>query len=125
LNKKMKNLGILIVDDETDVCYLLNGMLKKRNFDIAFTHTLSGAQTALNLSVPALVILDNKLPDGWGTDFLTFIKQNYPSVKVLMLTAHDSASEESKAYKNGADLFLAKPLNQELINKSIDKLIQV
>jgi two-component system OmpR family response regulator len=121
----MKNLGILIVDDETDVCYLLNGMLKKRNFDIAFTHTLSGAQTALNLSVPALVILDNKLPDGWGTDFLTFIKQNYPSVKVLMLTAHDSASEESKAYKNGADLFLAKPLNQELINKSIDKLIQV
>ena len=118
-------LRILIVDDGADVCYLLSGMLKKRNFNIDFTHTISGAETALGGSIPALVILDHKLPDGWGADFIPLIKKKYPGVKILMLTAHDSAAEMSKAYRNGVDLFLAKPLNQELINRSIDKLIQV
>jgi two-component system OmpR family response regulator len=119
------NLEILIVDDETDVCYLLSDMLKKRNFNIAYTHSISGAQTALNMAIPALVILDDKLPDGWGSDFISFIKENYPAVKVLMLTAQDGAKEKNKAYRNGADLFLAKPFNQDVINKSIDSLIQV
>jgi two-component system, OmpR family, response regulator len=125
-NRNMNNnLRILIVDDETDVCYLLNGMLKKRNFNIMFTHTLFGAEKALNSEIPSLVILDNKLPDGWGMDFIQFIKKNYPTVKIMMLTAHDSQKEKNKAYQNGADLFLSKPLNQEMINRSIDELIQV
>jgi len=120
-----ENTGILIVDDESDLCYLLNGMLKRRNFNIAFTHTISGAQEALTGVLPALVILDNKLPDGWGSELISFIKENYPTVKVMMLTAHDSVAEKTKAYRNGADLFLAKPLNKDLINQSIDRLIEV
>ena len=88
MNNIKDQLRILIVDDEADVCYLLSGMLKKRNFNIDFTHTISGAETALGGSIPALVILDHKLPDGWGADFIPFIKNKYPGVKILMLTAH-------------------------------------
>ena len=113
---------VLIVDDELDICYLLSGMLKQRNFHTGFVNTLTDAKTALKTDTPSLIFLDNHLPDGLGLDFIPFIKQNYPDVKVIMITAHDGAVERKKAYDGGVDLFVAKPLNRKLIYDAIEKL---
>ena len=116
------NNKVLIVDDELDICYLLSGMLKQRNFLTAFVNTLSDAANALQADTPTLLFLDNHLPDGFGLDFIPFIKKNYPEVKVIMITAHDGAADRKQAYDGGVDLFVAKPLNRKLINDAIDKL---
>jgi len=114
---------ILIVDDELDICYLLSGMLKQRNFRTGFVNSLSDAVVALQTDTPSLLFLDNHLPDGFGLDFIPYVKKNYPEVKVIMITAHDSAAERNTAYKGGVDLFIAKPLSRQLINDAIDKLL--
>ena len=114
---------VLIVDDEMDICYLLSGMLKQRNFLTGFVNTLSDAVIALQNDPPAILFLDNHLPDGFGLDFIPFIKKNYPEVKVIMITAHDGAVERRQAYEGGVDLFVAKPLNRKMINDAIDKLL--
>lgn len=116
------NNKVLIVDDELDICYLLSGMLKQRNFLTGFVNTLSDAANALQTDTPSLLFLDNHLPDGYGLDFIPFIKKNYPGVKVIMITAHDGAADRKQAYDGGVDLFVAKPLNRKLINDAIDKL---
>ena len=113
---------VLIVDDELDICYLLSGMLKQRNFHTGFVNSLSDAVIALQTDTPSLLFLDNHLPDGFGLDFIPYIKKNYPEVKVIMITAHDGAVERKKAHDGGVDLFVAKPLNRKLINDAIDKL---
>jgi two-component system OmpR family response regulator len=113
---------VLIVDDEMDICYLLSGMLKQRNFLTGFVNTLSDAVIALKTDTPSILFLDNHLPDGFGLDFIPYIKKNYPEVKVIMITAHDGAVERKQAYDGGVDLFVAKPLNRKLINDAIDKL---
>ncbi len=113
---------VLIVDDELDICYLLSGMLKQRNFLTGFVNNLSDAVVALQTDTPAILFLDNHLPDGFGLDFIPFVKKNYPDVKVIMITAHDGAVERRQAYEGGVDLFIAKPLNRKLINDAIDKL---
>lgn len=113
---------VLIVDDELDICYLLSGMLKQRNFLTGFVNTLSDAVIALQNDTPAILFLDNHLPDGFGLDFIPYIKKNYPDVKVIMITAHDGAVERKQAYEGGVDLFVAKPLNRKMINDAIDKL---
>jgi two-component system, OmpR family, response regulator len=113
---------VLIVDDELDICYLLSGMLKQRNFRTGFVNTLSDAIVALQTDTPSLLFLDNHLPDGFGLDFIPYVKKNYPEVKVIMITAHDSAAERNVAYRGGVDLFVAKPLNRKLIDDAIDKL---
>ena len=113
---------VLIVDDELDICYLLSGMLKQRNFLTGFVNTLSDATIALQNDPPAILFLDNHLPDGFGLDFIPYIKKNYPGVKVIMITAHDGAVERRQAYEGGVDLFVAKPLNRKMINDAIDKL---
>jgi len=116
------NSKVLIVDDELDICYLLSGMLKQRNFLASFVNSLSDAVTALQTDTPALLFLDNHLPDGFGLDFIPYVKKNYPAIKVIMITAHDGAVERKTAYNGGVDLFIAKPLNRKMIYDAIDKL---
>ena len=116
------NSKVLIVDDELDICYLLSGMLKQRSLRTAFVNCLSDAVTALQTETPSLLFLDNHLPDGFGLDFIPYVKKNYPDVKIVMITAHDGASDRKQAYNGGVDLFIAKPLNRKMIFDAIDKL---
>lgn len=113
---------VLIVDDELDICYLLSGILRQRNFRTGFVNSLSDAVGALRTEAPSLLVLDNHLPDGFGLDFIPYVKQNYPGVKVIMITAHDGSLERKQAYDGGVDLFIPKPLNRKMINDAIDKL---
>jgi two-component system OmpR family response regulator len=113
---------VLIVDDELDICYLLSGMLKQRNFRTGFVNSLSDAVIALQTDKPSLLVLDNHLPDGLGLDFIPYVKKNFPEIKVIMITAHDGSMERKQAYEGCVDLFVAKPLNRKLINDAIDKL---
>jgi two-component system OmpR family response regulator len=113
---------VLIVDDELDICYLLSGILKQRNFRTGFVNSLSDAVNALDTDRPTLLVLDNHLPDGFGLDFIPFVKKNYPEIKVIMITAHDGALERKQAHDGGVDLFVAKPLSRKMINDAIDKL---
>jgi len=114
---------VLIVDDELDICYLLSGMLKQRNFRTGFVNSLGEAIAALRTDTPDLLFLDNHLPDGFGLDFIPYVKKNYPDIKVIMITAHDSSAERSRAYSGGVDIFIAKPLNRNVINEAIDRLL--
>jgi len=114
---------ILIVDDEIDICHLLSNILKQKNCYPAFANTISDAQKAIDKTPPSLLILDNRLPDGLGMDFIPYVKQKHPSVKILMVTAYDSTTDNLMAYNKGADFFIAKPLNRELINSAIYKLL--
>jgi len=113
---------VLIVDDELDICYLLSSMLKQRNFRTGFVNSLSDAIIALQTDTPSLLFLDNHLPDGFGLDFIPYVKKNYPEMKVVMITAHDGAAERKIAYNGGVDLFVAKPLSRKLIDDAIEKL---
>ena len=82
---------VLIVDDELDICYLLSGILKQRNFRTGFVNSLSDAVNALRTEEPSLLVLDNHLPDGYGLDFIPYVKKNFPEIKVIMITAHDGS----------------------------------
>jgi two-component system, OmpR family, response regulator len=119
----MSKREILIVDDEMDICYLLKGILTQKNFDSSFANTLSDAQKEIDKQPPSLLILDNRLPDGMGVDFISYVKAKHPSVKILMVSAFDGPNDKRLAYNKGADLFIGKPLNRQLISTAIDELL--
>jgi DNA-binding NtrC family response regulator len=122
--EKIKILKVLIIDDEIDICYLLSGILKQKKLRTSYVNSLSDAQDALRNDPPSLIFLDNHLPDGFGLDFIHYIKNNYPSTKIIMITAHDSAAERNRAYTEGADIFISKPFTRETINSTVDKLMR-
>ena len=117
------SLKILIAEDEGDICFLLNLMLKKDNVEIEHVNTLAQAKVFLKEEQPDLVILDNKLPDGHGVDYIPELKKNYPGVKVIMISGHSNNSDKEKALKHGADLFIGKPFTKEQMQKALTQLI--
>ena len=127
---KMKNvnylnsmiLKALIIDDETDICYLLSRLLKHKNLETAFVNSLSDANKALKSEHPEIIFLDNHLPDGLGINYIAYIKKNYPDSKIVMITAHDSGDDRAKALESGADFFIGKPFTSEIIYKTVDEL---
>jgi DNA-binding NtrC family response regulator len=113
---------VFIVEDEGDMCLLLNIMLQEKAIELDHVKSIAAAQEYLKREQPSVVILDNKLPDGLGVDFVSYIKQNYPSVKVVMISGYASAAKDI-ALENGADLFLEKPFTKEQLYSSIKKLL--
>ena len=117
-----RNLKALIVDDEADICYLLDGILKKKSLRSTYVNTLSEAQRMLKKEAPSILFLDNHLPDGLGVDFIDYVKKNHPFTRIVVVTAIDSSSDRLKAYEKGADYFIAKPFNRDVIYKVVDRL---
>ena len=117
-------LKILIVDDEPDICYSLSRTLSKRGFITATSHTLADAEQQIKNSIPNILLLDNHLPDGRGTDFAMKISLRYPDLKIIMITAHDRPEDRFKAFSNGIDFFLSKPFTVNQINHAVDLIVE-
>ena len=119
-SKKTKK--VLIIEDESDMCLLLNIMLNDDDVEVDHVKNLSAGQEYLQNEKPTVIILDNKLPDGFGVDFISFIKNNYPSVKIIMISGYDASAEDVAIY-NGADIFLQKPFTKDQLYKSMMGLL--
>jgi DNA-binding NtrC family response regulator len=123
MNDSMQNREILIVDDETDIRFLLGSILKQKNIQTVFASSLSEADNILkNKKKFDCIFLDNFLPDGLGVNHIKQIKNNYPQAKIVMITAHDNQTDREKASNEGADYFIGKPFSSESILKTINRL---
>lgn len=117
---KTYNMKALIIDDEVDICYLLGDLLRKKNLQSNFANSIEEAKQVLEANNPEIVFLDNHLPDGKGVEFAYHIKQKYPGVKLVMITAYDTANDRKLAYSKGVDCFIAKPFTHEIVYKALD-----
>ena len=117
-------IKVLIVDDEKDICFLLSTILKqKTGGKLTYVNSLSEATLALEDIRPSLIFLDNHLPDGLGINYLGFIKNKLPNAKIVMITAHDTVTDKKVALSRGADAFIGKPFNREIIYRTVDELL--
>ena len=118
-----QDIEALIVEDEIDICFLLTGILKKKNLQTTFVNSIHEAKDLLCLHHPSIVFLDNNLPDGYGVDYIQQIKNTHPLTRIIMITADDTIANKNKALSAGADFFIGKPFTRDLINKTIDSVI--
>lgn len=114
----------LIIDDETDICYLLSSLLRQKGVQSTFAGTLYEADRLYEQgSPPDIIFLDNQLPDGIGTGYISKLKKRFPAAKIVMITAHDNLKDREKARAEGADHFISKPFPRDFILKTIDNLL--
>ncbi len=119
---KAANRKVLIIEDEGDLCLLLNILLDGENMEVDHVPTLAKAEEYLLQESPAMILLDNRLPDGFGVDFISSIKKQHPSTKVIMISGVDVAAKDV-ALENGADAFLKKPFTKAELFQSVTGLM--
>ena len=106
---------ILVIDDDVELCQLVNRFLTQEGFDIESVNSgAAGAERALTKNYE-LVVLDVMMPEVNGFDVLRRIRAQ-SHIPVLMLTAKGDALDRVLGLEMGADDYLAKPFNpQELV----------
>lgn len=121
-NRQPERQKVLIIEDEGDMCLLLNILLNGEGMELDHVKNLLAAEEYLQQKQPAVILLDNKLPDGYGVDFISFLKTKYPSVKVIMISGYTAAAKDV-AIENGADIYLEKPFTKDQLFKAIKSLL--
>ena len=121
MTKTKRAKKMLVVEDQGETCLLLDLILSDREFEMHYVNNLLDADEYLQKNKPSLIILDNKLPDGFGVDFISYVKQKYPKIKILMISGFSTARDV--AMENGADAFLEKPFSMKNVNDAIDRVL--
>jgi two-component system OmpR family response regulator len=121
LNNPLSRPKALIIDDETDICFLLSGILRQKNFQTTLAGSLSEAEKIIeNETEHSVIFLDNHLPDGLGVNYIATLKQKCPLSIIVMITAHDTIADREKATAQGVDYFIGKPFSKEVIFKTLE-----
>jgi two-component system OmpR family response regulator len=119
--KRKVTKKILVVEDQGEMGLVLDMILNERKFQVDYVNNLLSAEEYLQKQEPSVIILDNKLPDGFGVDFISYIKKKYPFIKIIMISGFASARDV--ALENGADMFFEKPFSLEEFSGAIDRLL--
>ncbi|KQT18484.1 two-component system response regulator [Chryseobacterium sp. Leaf404] len=99
---------ILIIDDEEKIRSLLSRIISLEGFEVFEAGTLKSGLKRLEISEIDIVICDVKLPDGNGVEFSKIIKNQFPAVETILLTAFGNIPDGVLAIKNGAFDYITK-----------------
>ena len=104
-------MHILIIDDEKNIRQTLSGILTDEGYKVSLAEDGEAGLLKLEESLVDLVFLDVKLPGMNGLDVLKRIKNDFPSVDVLMISGNSDINTAVQAVKIGAHDFMEKPLS--------------
>ena len=119
--KSKSTKKILAVDDDGEIGLVLEMILNDKEYELDYVNSILSADEYLEKRKPSVIILDNKLPDGFGVDFISYIRKKYPSIKIIMISGFGSVRDV--ALSNGADAFLEKPFSLDEFNETINRLL--
>ena len=116
---------LLIVDDEIEICEFLKSFFEDRDFRVAVASDGAKALEQVSLFHPEVVLLDIQMPGMDGLQTLKKIKELYPRVKVIMVTAVETQEKIEEAMRLGADNYITKPLSLEYLEKDVQDKISL
>ena len=115
---------ILVVDDDSASIEAVIEVLEREGYDLS---AASGGHEALRMLASEdidVVITDEKMPDLSGIDLLKHIKDNYPYTQVIILTGYGSIDSAVQATKAGADGYLEKPIQINILRQTAKNALE-
>ncbi|WP_018612060.1 sigma-54-dependent transcriptional regulator [Segetibacter koreensis] len=117
--------NILLVEDDQTFSKILESFLVKNGFNINIKHDVQSGLQAINETKFDLLLLDYRLPDGTGLDFLTACSKDCSNLPTIMMTGFNDVRTAVKAMRSGVFEYIIKPLNPDellmVINEALNK----
>jgi len=110
---------ILVVDDEPQIRETVSGLLQDEGFEVLTAPEGEAALKTVREEIPDLVLLDVALPGKDGLEILKDLKDQYPTLPVIMISAYGSVENAVRATRLGAYDFIEKPPHADKILLSV------
>lgn len=114
---------ILLVEDNKQVLYGNERMLKRHGYDVMTALTIKDAQECISEKGPDAIVLDIMLPDGSGLDFMRQLRQK-SDIPVLLLTGLNASADIVRGLSEGGDDYLTKPYDFDVLLARIAALLR-
>ena len=116
---------MLIVDDVETLTYSLyqSFILAKHDYEVVTASSGEEATTKLAEKNYDLVITDISMPGMSGLELLTNIKQNYPGIEVIIMTAYGSPEKKEEAFDSGAKYYVEKPFEIKEMKQMVMEIL--
>ena len=113
----------ILVAEDNDSNFILMGYLLKKHYEVIRAINGIDAVEKVEQGGIDMVLMDLKMPEMDGLQATRIIKEKYPDMPIIALTANAFSSDREQAFEAGCDEFLSKPVNSELCLETIAKLL--
>ena len=114
----------ILVAEDNDSNFILMGYLLKKHYEVIRAINGIDAVEKVEQGGIDMVLMDLKMPEMDGLQATRIIKEKYPDMPIIALTANAFSSDREQAFEAGCDEFLSKPVKSELCLETIAKLLK-
>lgn len=112
-----------IEDDET-IAAAVKEYLSRKGVSVSLFGTLEDGKRAFENHVPSLALIDWNMPDGRGDAFCKWLRGRYAELPIIFLTVRDDTRDILSGFANGADDYVTKPFELEILHSRIRALLR-
>tara|TARA_B110001454_G_scaffold219199_1_gene251724 strand:- start:26584 stop:27990 length:1407 start_codon:yes stop_codon:yes gene_type:complete len=115
---------ILVVDDEESIREFLEIMLRKEGYEITLAEDGQKAKELLQKKSFDMIISDLQMPNMTGIELLKYVRQDFPEIIFMMITAFGTTETAVEAMKMGAYDYLTKPFKIDEVRINISNALR-
>jgi len=116
---------VLIIDDEPDICELIEITLSRMGLVSRSAMNVADALKLIEAEHFDLCLTDMRLPDGDGIEMVKYVQRNHPGIPIAVITAHGNMELAVQALKAGAFDFVSKPVDIQILRNLVSSATTV
>lgn len=117
-------IELFYVEDDPQIADTVKGYLEQKGMGVRICSTLEQARKTLETQIPSLVLLDWNMPDGAGDALCRWIRNRWKELPVIFLTVRGDTQEIVDGFQAGADDYVVKPFELEVLYSRIQALLR-
>ncbi len=115
---------IYYIEDDKNIADIVKEYLEEKGCIVSVFATLTEARCALEKRVPGVVLLDWNMPDGEGDALCQWIRSKWKELPIIFLTVRDDTCDVVSGFNSGADDYVVKPFELEILYSRILALLR-
>lgn len=116
--------SIYYVEDDENIAQLVAEYLEQRDFLVTVLPAIAEARLLLGRQKPDLCLIDRNMPDGQGDALCRYIRSRWADLPIMFLTVRGDASDIVAGFGYGADDYVVKPFELEVLHSRIQALLR-
>jgi len=117
-------IEVYYVEDDKNIAQNVKDYLNQKNCHVSIFPTITAARQALLTYLPSIVLVDWNMPDGEGDTLCQWIRSKWKEIPIIFLTVRNDTRDVVSGFQNGADDYVVKPFELEVLYSRICALLR-
>lgn len=117
-------IELYYIEDDENIAQVVKEYFEQHGYRVSIYATIADARQALKNHIPSIVLVDWNMPDGRGDMLCRWIRSNWKDLPIIFLTVRSDSHDIVSGFQNGADDYVVKPFELEVLYSRILALLR-